>query len=140
MASRLDTPAQGLSSDQAKPLTAAVPMRTPVKEPGPTTAAKTSMSRGVRPFSASSASQAGRRVRLWSSMARDGTVEALTDEGGAAFGSAPVRVAVSGGVYQALLALEIDELGLDPVDRRMMRAIDAGAPEAECTVLMQKYQ
>jgi len=39
-------------------------------------------------------------------MARDGTVEALTDEGGAAFGSAPVRVAVSGGVYQALLALD----------------------------------
>ena len=39
MASRVDTPQQGILLPQAKPLAAATPMRTPVKEPGPSATA-----------------------------------------------------------------------------------------------------
>lgn len=35
MASGVETPMQGVSSGKASPLMAAMPMRSPVKEPGP---------------------------------------------------------------------------------------------------------
>ena len=48
MASRVLTPTQGISRPQAKPLAAATPMRTPVKEPGPAATATAPMSFAVR--------------------------------------------------------------------------------------------
>ena len=64
MASRVDTPAQGLPSDHASPLAAATPMRSPVKEPGPAATATTSTSAGAAPQFFSRSPHMGMRVRL----------------------------------------------------------------------------
>ena len=59
------TAQQGLPTAWAKPLTMHTPMRTPVKEPGPVTAAKASMSSQRRPVARRAASTAGRMVCEW---------------------------------------------------------------------------
>ena len=65
MASRVDTPMQGLSAAQAKPFTAAIPMRSPVKEPGPAATAMASISERVNSLFFSMSSTMGIKVRLW---------------------------------------------------------------------------
>ena len=56
---------QGFSAPQARPLAAAMPMRRPVKDPGPTATAMASMSERARALFCSMASTIGIRVRLW---------------------------------------------------------------------------
>jgi hypothetical protein len=65
MASRVETPQTGLSSAQARPLTVATPMRTPVKEPGPRLTAKRSTSGREIPRFFKRSSAMGSKVRLW---------------------------------------------------------------------------
>ena len=65
MASRVETPAQGFSPGQARPLAAATPMRSPVKEPGPAATAIRSISSNAAPQLSSICSSMGIRVRLW---------------------------------------------------------------------------
>ena len=50
---------------QARPLAAATPMRTPVKEPGPTATAMTSISSRVRPVFFRRSAAMGMRVAEW---------------------------------------------------------------------------
>ena len=63
--SSAETAAQGLSSTCAIPLTAATPMRRPVKEPGPTEAANKSTCWMVMWLQDSSDSTIGMMVWLW---------------------------------------------------------------------------
>ena len=65
MASRVDTPTQGLSAAQAKPFTVDTPMRMPVKEPGPWATAKRSTLSSDSSAFFSISSAMGSRVRLW---------------------------------------------------------------------------
>ena len=65
MASSVDTPRQGFSSGQARPLAVAMPMRSPVKEPGPLATAIRSISDRLTPQLFSIPSHRGIRVRLW---------------------------------------------------------------------------
>ena len=65
MASRVDTPIQGLSAAQARPFTVAMPMRRPVKEPGPAATATASISSRVSSLFFSMSATMGIRVRLW---------------------------------------------------------------------------
>ena len=65
MASSVETPAQGLSPGQARPLAADTPMRRPVKDPGPAATAITSTSDSGTPAMSSIPSSMGIRVRLW---------------------------------------------------------------------------
>ena len=68
MASRVETPAQGLSSAIAMPFTQETPMRTPVKEPGPAvTANRSTCSRGTW-VQRRSCSTIGMSVWLWVSL------------------------------------------------------------------------
>ena len=65
MASRVDTPTQGLSEAQARPLTIDTPMRTPVKEPGPWATASRFTSLRLSSAFLSMSSPMGSSVRLW---------------------------------------------------------------------------
>ena len=63
--SKAETGAQGLSSTCAIPLTAATPIRRPVKEPGPTETAKRSTSEVASWLHENSDSTIGMMVWLW---------------------------------------------------------------------------
>ena len=65
IASSVETPKHGLSAAQARPLTAAMPMRRPVNEPGPAATATASISASVRSAFLSMASTIGISVREW---------------------------------------------------------------------------
>ena len=65
MASNVDTPQQGRSSAQASPLAADMPMRSPVKLPGPAATAINPMSCAVKAACCSMESTNGIRVTLW---------------------------------------------------------------------------
>ena len=65
MASSVDTPVQGFSSAQARPLTIDTPMRMPVKEPGPCATASRSTSLYVSSAFLSMSSPIGSSVLLW---------------------------------------------------------------------------
>ena len=65
MASRVETPTQGLSEAQARPFTVETPMRMPVKEPGPWATAKISTLFRLSSAFFSMSSAMGSRVRLW---------------------------------------------------------------------------
>ncbi len=64
MASSVETPTAGFSSAQHRPLTAATPMRTPVKEPGPRATATASSADLSVPVDASRFSTIGSSVAL----------------------------------------------------------------------------
>ena len=65
MDSRVEQPAQGRWAAQASPLAVATPMRSPVKEPGPTATAITSTCSSPVPQLFSRSRTMGSRVRLW---------------------------------------------------------------------------
>ena len=65
MDSSVEQGAQSLSSTHARPLAAATPMRSPVKDPGPAATATTSTSGSVCPLLTSILSTMGSSVRLW---------------------------------------------------------------------------
>ena len=64
IAASVDTAAQGLSPGKAIPLTAAIPIRNPVKEPGPAETASRSISSSVSAAPRSMDSTMGSRVWL----------------------------------------------------------------------------
>ena len=64
MASNVETPAQGLLAAKARPLTVDMPIRIPVKEPGPQATAKASTSEMETPASERSVFAIGSRVVL----------------------------------------------------------------------------
>ena len=65
IASRVETGTQGFSAAQASPFTAATPMRSPVKDPGPAATAMAFISPHVSPLFRSISSAMGSSVRLW---------------------------------------------------------------------------
>lgn len=65
IAARVDTAAQGMPRANASPLTAATPMRTPVKEPGPAATASTSISVRAVWLLRSMSCTMGIKVWLW---------------------------------------------------------------------------
>ena len=64
MASSVETPMQGFSAPQHRPLTVDTPMRTPVKEPGPCATAITSTSDRATAVFFNRSSAIGSSVRL----------------------------------------------------------------------------
>ena len=65
MASRVETPQQGVLFGKANPFTQETPMRTPVKEPGPAETASREKSCQDYPKAWSRLSAIGSRVWLW---------------------------------------------------------------------------
>ena len=65
IAASVETPMQGLSAAQARPFTVAIPMRIPVKDPGPCATAKQSICFISVSAFLSRSSAIGSSVRLW---------------------------------------------------------------------------